>query len=86
MVAILKSAPPHFYTHNNLDPAWAGKIEVIGSKLILHSDLVSASRDTWVLGTSVFQITMPHVNFDNPKGLLATLLLGRKSERPTSVG
>ena len=78
MVAILKSAPPHFYRHNNLDPEWAGKIKVIGSKLILHSDLASASRDIWVLGTSVFQITMPHVNFDNPNGVIGYFTSGRE--------
>ena len=64
MVAVLKSAPPHFYEQHRLDPNWAGQIKVIGSKLFLHSDFGRAQNDTWVLGTTVFEISMPHVNFD----------------------
>ena len=67
MVVILKSAPPEFYTLNGLSPDWAGQIKVIGSKLLLHSDFAAATHDYWVAGTSVFQITMPHVNLDNPQ-------------------
>ena len=45
---------------------------------ILHSDLASASRDVWVLGTSVFQITMPHVNFDSSQGVIDYFTSGRE--------
>jgi len=86
MVAILKSVPPHLYEHHNLDPDWAGQIKVIGSKLILHSDLATATHDVWVLGTSVFEITMPQVSSTILTESLATTPLVRKSERPTSVG
>ena len=64
MVAILKSAPPHYYESQGLDPDWAGKITVIGSRVFVHSEFGRSKSTNWVLGTSVFRIEMPHVNFD----------------------
>ena len=64
MVAILKSATPRHYVSQNLDPDWAGSITVIGSHVFTHQDFSPTDSNSWVIGTTVFRIEMPHVNFD----------------------
>ena len=59
-------------------PDWAGQIKVIGSKLLLHSDFAAATHDYWVAGTTAFQITMPHVNLDNPDGVVGYYTTGKE--------
>ena len=41
------------------------------------SDLSETDKDTWVLGTSVFEITMPHANFNNPEGVIGYWTSGK---------
>ena len=40
------------------------KIKVIGSRCFIHSEFGTATNHTWVLGTTVFEFEMPHVNFN----------------------
>ena len=76
MVAILKSASPDYYVKKGLDADWPGKVEVIGSKLLIHRDFASATSFHWVAGSTNFQITFPHVTMDNDKGVVGYWMSG----------
>ena len=69
MVAILKSASSTYYQSLGLNPDWVGKIEVIDSKLLTHQDFASATHFHWVAGSTLFQLTFPHVT-DNNEGVV----------------